>query len=395
LVIQQIIYFIIRSLQAPAAVIVILLLSIFIGHSAHAGYAAIVIDSHSGKVLHSRNADTYNYPASLTKMMTLLLVFEALNKGTLQLNKKLKVSIRASKQPASKLGLIAGQTITVEQAIRAISVKSANDVATVFAEELAGTETNFAKIMTKRAHQLGMKKTTFKNASGLPHKQQKSTARDMSILAQTLINKLPKYYNYFSIQSFVYKGKVFKNHNKLLQKYKGTDGIKTGYINASGFNLVASTKRDGTRLIGVVFGGKTANRRDRQMKRILNRSWERAKSFSLLRARPLPKHFIPKIEAKVLKNSSSEIEISLTSTNWGIQIGAFSKYKEARDIGSHTVHKLINLPVTASLKIQAVSKSNNTLFRTRLMGLNEMGARASCKQILVNGRECKIVTPNE
>jgi D-alanyl-D-alanine carboxypeptidase len=240
-----------------------------------------------------------------------------------------------------------------------------------------------------------MKKTTFKNASGLPHKQQKSTARDMSILAQTLINKLPKYYNYFSIQSFVYKGKVFKNHNKLLQKYKGTDGIKTGYINASGFNLVASTKRDGTRLIGVVFGGKTANRRDRQMKRILNRSWERAQSFSLLRARPLPKHFIPKIEAQVLKNSSSEIEISLTSTNWGIQIGAFSKYKEARDIGSHTVHKLINLPVTASLKIQAVSKSNNTLFRTRLMGLNEMGARASCKQILVNGRECKIVTPNE
>jgi len=120
-----------------------------------------------------------------------------------------------------------------------------------------------------------------------------------------------------------------------------------------------------------------------------------AQSFSLLRARPLPKHFIPKIEAKVLKNSSSEIEISLTSTNWGIQIGAFSKYKEARDIGSHTVHKLINLPVTASLKIQAVSKSNNTLFRTRLMGLNEMGARASCKQILVNGRECKIVTPNE
>jgi len=279
LVIQQIIYFIIRSLQAPVAVIVIVLLSIFIGHSAHAGYAAIVIDSHSGKVLHSRNADTYNYPASLTKMMTLLLVFEALNKGTLQLNKKLKVSIRASKQPASKLGLIAGQTITVEQAIRAISVKSANDVATVFAEELAGTETNFAKIMTKRAHQLGMKKTTFKNASGLPHKQQKSTARDMSILAQTLINKLPKYYNYFSIQSFVYKGKVFKNHNKLLQKYKGTDGIKTGYINASGFNLVASTKRDGTRLIGVVFGGKTANRRDRQMKRILNRSWERLNHF--------------------------------------------------------------------------------------------------------------------
>ena len=121
---------------------------------------------------------------------------------------------------------------------------------------------------------------------------------------------------------------MFRNHNKLLQKYKGTDGIKTGYINASGFNLVASTKRDGTRLIGVVFGGKTAKRRDRQMKRILNRSWERAQSFSLLRARPLPKHFIPKIEAQVLKNSSSEIEISLTSTNWGIQIGAFSKYKE-------------------------------------------------------------------
>ena len=385
----------IKSLHAPVVIIVILLLTIFLGHSAHAGYAAIVIDSDSGKVLHSRNADTYNYPASLTKMMTLLLVFEALNEGKLQLNKRLKVSSKASKQPASKLGLIAGQTITVEQAIRAISVKSANDVATVIAEELAGTETKFAKIMTKRAHQLGMKKTIFKNASGLPHKQQRSTARDMSILAQTLINKLPQYYKYFSIQSFIYKGKVFRNHNKLLKKYRGTDGIKTGYINASGFNLVASSKRNGTRLIGVVFGGKTASRRDRQMKRLLNRSWERAQSFSLLRAKPLPKRLTPLMEARVLKNSSSKRNVfSQTSTNWGIQIGAFKKYKEAHDIGSHTVHKLINLPVTASLKIQAVSKSNNTLFRTRLMGLNEVRARASCKQILVNGRECKIVRPN-
>ena len=207
----------IKSLHAPVVIIVILLLTICLGHSAHAGYAAIVIDSDSGKVLHSRNADTYNYPASLTKMMTLLLVFEALNEGKLQLNKRLKVSSKASKQPASKLGLIAGQTITVEQAIRAISVKSANDVATVIAEELAGTETKFAKIMTKRAHQLGMNKTIFKNASGLPHKQQRSTARDMSILAQTLINKLPQYYKYFSIQSFIYKGKVFRsleNKNK-------------------------------------------------------------------------------------------------------------------------------------------------------------------------------------
>jgi len=385
---------VIRWLQAPVAIMIILLLSFFLGNTAQAGYAAIVIDSKSGKVLHSRNADTYNYPASLTKMMTLLLVFEALNSNKLQLNEKLRVSSKASKQPASKLGLLTGQTITVEQAIRAISVKSANDVATVIAEKLAGTESNFAKMMTKRAHQLGMNKTTFKNASGLPHKRQRSTARDMSILAQTLINKFPKYYNYFSIQSFTYKGKLYKNHNKLLQKYKGTDGIKTGYINASGFNLAASTKRNGTRLIGVVFGGKTAGRRDRQMKRLLNRSWARAESFSLLRARPAPKRFTPIMETMALKESSSNIAFSSTSANWGIQIGAFNRYKEAHDIGSHTVHKLVNLPFTASLKIQAVSKSNNTLFRTRLMGLNEVRARASCKQILVNGRECKIVKPN-
>ncbi len=386
-----------RMLQRLAAIWAVLLFAL-LANPAHAGYAAIVIDADSGRVLHSRNADTSNFPASLTKMMTMFMAFEALDKGTLALHQPLRVSKRAAGQPASKLGLREGETITVDDAIRALSVKSANDVATVIAEALGGTEVKFAQMMTARAHALGMTRTTFRNASGLPNSRQKSTARDMSILARALINGLPDYYGYFAVPSFRYKGRKYSNHNTLLKDYAGTDGIKTGYIRASGFNLVASTERDGVRLIGVVFGGKTAVRRDRQMQRLFNRSWARARAASTVSARPIPKPAIPGTE--IVTSASAQIDAPIpptvvrrTPADWGIQIGAFGGYTDAHIAAGNVAQQLPDLPATASLKIEPVSQTSNTLFRARLMGMDEVSARASCRQLVSNGQVCVLVTP--
>jgi D-alanyl-D-alanine carboxypeptidase len=240
---------------------------------AQARYAALVIDADSGRVLYEVNADTRNYPASLTKMMTLYLLFEALEEGRLTADQPLTVSRRAAGMPASKLGLKRGQSIRVEDAILVLVTKSANDVAVVVAEAIAGKETQFARLMTRKAKALGMTRTNFRNASGLYHRSQLSTARDMAILAQALMRDFPARYKTFSTRSFTYNGRSYRNHNKLLRNYKGTDGLKTGYIAASGYNLAASAKRDGHRVIAVVFGGKTARSRDRQVAKLLDRGF--------------------------------------------------------------------------------------------------------------------------
>ena len=245
---------------------------------AQAKYAAYVVDTETGDVLYSINQHTRNYPASLTKIMTLYMTFEALDQGKVKLGDRIKVSKRAAGQPPSKLGLKRGSTIKLEHAILALVTKSANDAATALAEHLGGTEIKFARKMTKRAHKLGMTRTNFANASGLPNRAQLSTAHDMAVLGQRISEDFPHYYHYFSRKNFSYGGKKYKNHNGLLGQYKGTDGIKTGYIRASGFNLVASVEREGRRLIGVVFGGKTGKSRDRHMRKILDKSFAKAKS---------------------------------------------------------------------------------------------------------------------
>ncbi|MDH3593413.1 MAG: D-alanyl-D-alanine carboxypeptidase [Rhodospirillales bacterium] len=240
---------------------------------ARARYASIVIDAGTGDVLHEVNANTRNYPASLTKMMTLYLAFEALQSGRLEAKQALNVSWRAARMPASRLGLKRGQTISVENAILALVTKSANDAAVVLAEALAGSEGGFARRMTKKAAALGMTRTRFRNASGLHDRRQLSTARDMAMLARALIVDFPQFYRYFSAKSFRYKGRTYRNHNKLLKSYSGTDGLKTGYTRASGYNLATSTVRNGRRLIAVVFGGKTARARDRHMASLLDKGF--------------------------------------------------------------------------------------------------------------------------
>jgi D-alanyl-D-alanine carboxypeptidase len=232
--------------------------------------AAILVDHATGEVLTARNADERVFPASLTKMMTLYLTFRSLEAGQLTPSSRLKVSARAAAMPPTKLGLKAGATIRVEDAILALVTKSANDAASVLAENLGGSEDGFARLMTRTARQLGMSRTVFRNASGLPDAQQRSTARDLARLARRLIEDYPGYYGYFSRRSFSYAGRTHGNHNRLLSSYGGMDGLKTGYTRASGFNLAASAVRDGRRLVAVVVGGPTARARDASMVELLD-----------------------------------------------------------------------------------------------------------------------------
>ncbi len=245
------------------------------GGAQAARYAALVIEAQSGRVLYAKNADARRHPASLTKMMTLYLLFEALQGGALNLDDDLAVSSRPPRQTPTRLGLRQGEVIRVEDAILALVTKSANDVALVVAEALAGDEKKFARAMTAKARALGMSRTDFRNASGLPHRAQLSTAHDMARLAQALRRDFPQYYGYFARRDFSYRNRTIRSHNNLMRHYPGMDGVKTGYTRASGFNLVSAVERQGRRLIGVVFGGKSARSRDRHMRQLLDLGFQR------------------------------------------------------------------------------------------------------------------------
>src|SRR5690348_12532040 len=234
-------------------------------------YASIVVDANTGKVLEDTNADAQRYPASLTKVMTLYLLFEQLEAGKIKTSASLPVSEHASSQKPSKLNLKPGESITVENAIRAIVTKSANDVAVVVAEALGGTESEFARMMTRKARTLGMTNTVYVNASGLPNDEQITTARDQAILGRAIQERFPKYYAYFSTRSFTFHGHAIRNHNKLLGAVEGVDGVKTGYTNASGFNLVTSVRRGGRHIVAAVFGGRTARWRDARMRELISK----------------------------------------------------------------------------------------------------------------------------
>ncbi|WP_341790280.1 D-alanyl-D-alanine carboxypeptidase family protein [Rickettsia endosymbiont of Polydrusus tereticollis] len=239
---------------------------------------SLVVDAKTGKVLHAQNAQIRIYPASLTKLMTLYLMFEAIENGKLSLNKKLVVSEKAAKMPPCKLGLKAGETITVKEAIIALVVQSSNDVAVTVAENMKGSEKDFAHLMNVRAYQLGMKDTYFKNASGWHDPLQKTTARDIVKLALALQKNYPSFYPLFSKTSFVFRGNIVHGHNRVTKNYAGANGLKTGYHTPAGFNLVTTASRNGKSLIAVVTGGKTAISRDKQMIGLLDRHFNVAPS---------------------------------------------------------------------------------------------------------------------
>ena len=236
-------------------------------------YAALVMDADTGQILFESHAREKRYPASLTKMMTLYMVFEALERGTWKLNTKLTASKKASSQPQTNIFLKPGDTLTVEQAIKALVTRSANDVAVVLAEALGKTDWNFGVMMTNKARALGMKNTVFRNPHGLPDSRQHTTAYDMALLGIALRRDFPHYYSYFTTRSFTYKGRTYGSHNRVLDRFPGVDGIKTGYINASGFNLVSSVKRDGIHMVAVVMGGVTGASRDNHMVSLLKQHY--------------------------------------------------------------------------------------------------------------------------
>ncbi len=235
----------------------------------HRGFAAIVVDGNSGRALYARNEHELRHPASVTKVMTLYLLFEQLERGQLRLDSPLMISTHAAAQAPSKLGLQPGETIRVENAIKAVVTKSANDIACAIAENIGGDEANFARMMTHKAHALGMRDTHYENASGLPNARQITTAYDLAILGRAIQDRFPRYYRYFSTHSFAYRGALHANHNHLLGRVEGMDGIKTGYTRASGFNLLTSVRRGGHHIVAVVMGGTTAGGRDRIMAQLI------------------------------------------------------------------------------------------------------------------------------
>ena len=238
-------------------------------------FSSIIVDGNSGAVLASNNPDGIRRPASLTKIMTLYLLFERLEAGKMKLDTEMDVSEHASEQAPTKLGLRPGQTLKVEDAIKGLVTRSANDAAVVIAEAIAGDETEFARLMTRKARALGMSKTTYRNASGLPNDEQVTTARDQATLGRAIQDRFPRYYRYFATTVFNYRGQSIRNHNRLLGSVEGIDGIKTGYTRASGFNLVSSMRRGNRHLVGVVLGGRSGGSRDATMRNLLAENLEK------------------------------------------------------------------------------------------------------------------------
>src|SRR5882724_2952911 len=241
-------------------------------------FSSIIVDANSGATLASTSPDGLRHPASLTKIMTLYLLFERLDAGKMKLDTEMSVSERASDQAPTKLGLRPGQTIRVEDAIKGLVTRSANDAAVVIAEAIGGEEDDFAKMMTRKAHALGMSRTTYRNASGLPDDEQVTTARDQATLGRAIQERFPRYYRYFSTLTFNYHGQSIRNHNHLLGEVEGVDGIKTGYTRASGFNLVTSIRRGNRHLVGVVMGGRSGGSRDTIMRGLLAENLDKASS---------------------------------------------------------------------------------------------------------------------
>lgn len=371
-----------RTWKLVQGAILVFILCFALSTQAQAKYASFVMDASTGKVLHSVNADTRNYPASLTKMMTLFMLFEAIEQKKVNLNTKFRVSRRATWQPPSRLGLKAGSRIRVEDAIYALVTKSANDVATVVAEGLGGTEWEFARAMTKRAHQIGMTRTNFRNASGLPNRRQLSTARDMAKLGNELWKRFPQYYKYFKTKKWTYAGRTYRNHNKLLSKYDGMDGIKTGYIRASGFNLVSSVNRGGHRLIGVVFGGKSGNHRNGIMARILDKGFNKID--------PVMMASYNKKQKTKAKKKAAEIASRRRSTSWGVQVGAYTTVNTARKQAIAAIKRAPSYLSGAKTKVVPLKNGKKSIYRARVIGVEKREAYRACKALKRLKQPCMV-----
>ena len=357
-----------------AAVLLAAVASFVPAEPASAKPAAIIVDAETGAILEAKRPDHRHYPASLTKLMTLYLLFEALEQGRVTMETRFTVSKRAAGQPAARLGLRRGETISVRNAMLSLIVKSANDVATVVAEGLGGKEYAFAKTMTAKARALGMSRTTFMNASGLPNRNQVSTVRDMARLARAIQRDFPQYYPFFATQSFVYKGKVYRSHNRLVGRFAGVDGLKTGYIRASKFNLVSSAKRDGRRVIAVVFGAPSPKARDREMAWLLNRGLQLVR---LARAAPPP--------------PPPEKPLVVASAPWAVQVGAFSNLRSAYTALRNSLDHIPGIVARANAVVVPVEQGAGGLYRARFVGVSAREAKRACRILAKKKLDCDVV----
>jgi D-alanyl-D-alanine carboxypeptidase len=419
-------------------------------------YTSIVVDAETGKVVSEQNADAPNYPASLTKMMTLYLLFEALDKGRVKLDTPLAVSAYAAGQEPTKLGLQAGETVSVQDAILGLVTRSANDAAVTVAEGLAGSEDAFAQRMTAKAHALGMTNTTFRNASGLPDPGQMTTARDLSKLARALYHDFPEDYRFFATEKFVFRGRVVTTHNHLMQHFAGMDGIKTGYIRAAGFNLAASAVRDGHRLIGVVLGGRSAPSRDLVMASLLNTAFADTRNTIPTRSDPIatllqansdvpatttaptvaaapaaapapmtvaaadaaetsvadepvaaaaePQTFAARAKRTLRSLSpvgSAEAaqpprtaRLEAETDRWSIQVGAFSQ-KSAAEKAATTALATLHAGKGKSIAVVAPSSSEKErYYRARIVNFGEREAEHACQILHKKHRDCAVLAPS-
>ncbi|MBR9857466.1 MAG: D-alanyl-D-alanine carboxypeptidase [Gammaproteobacteria bacterium] len=393
--------------------VVMLLLAPLSQAQANPRYAAIVLDADSGEVLHASSADATRYPASLTKMMTLYLLFEAMDKRLMRLDTAMPVSAHAASMPQTNISLKKGERLRVRDAIPALVVRSANDVAVVVAEALGGTESEFARMMTAKARSMKMTSTTFRNASGLPDNAQSSTARDLAILSLRLMKDFPQHYHYFSTASFSFRGKTYYSHNRMVKNYAGVDGMKTGYIRASGFNVATSAVRGERRLIGVVMGGNTAQSRDAQMAKLLDGGFVRATQLAgkagkrtsadkllvstepvrqVVRAEPVARApaVLQRATLPVQQTLSVQQSLPVGDLGWAVQIGSFRVPEQARDRASDAARRLDNVDVI-QVAVNEVNISNRRLFRARLVGMHKEQAKNACQRLSRQGMDCLVV----
>ncbi|HYD43774.1 MAG TPA: D-alanyl-D-alanine carboxypeptidase [Phenylobacterium sp.] len=374
-------------------------------------YAAIVMDAATGEVLYDKRADSPRYPASITKVMTLYLAFEQLAAGKLQLDDPVLISPRAAAQPPTKIGLRPGETITVRDAMSALATKSANDIAVALAEKIGGSESRFAALMTLRARELGMLNTHFANASGLPDSRQISTAKDIAILSRAIMRDYPQYYSLFSTQQFAYRGQTIRNHNRLLGKIPGVDGIKTGFTNASGYNIAVSGVQDGRRLITVVLGGSSSRARDNNAEQLLLTGFdvarrrdrgeriELASAFDAPRMSPYvtrstaqgdrdEKNMVTLVKPRTQAAAAAVTKPKKPAGEWTVQVGAFKTKKEANQQLSLVARRFDNFDAAK----KDADKSGD-FYRARFEGLSEKQAKDACKAVKAKKMPCMVVSP--
>ncbi len=378
-------------------------------------YASIVVDADTLEIIHARQIDGQRFPASLTKVMTLYLVFDALDAGTLHLSDKMTVSKNAAATPPVSIGLRAGQKITVDEAIQALTVRSANDAAVVLAERLGGSEAAFAAQMTAKAKSLNMQRTVFKTPHGLPNPEQTTTARDMAKLASAVLTHHRRFYHYFSQKTFVWNGRTYRNTNNLLPNVEGVDGFKTGYTNDSGYNLIISAERSGRRIIAVVLGGASGRSRDQHMKDLIERGFQTVENSKALKWAPVrvTEPSPPKIEPQLaslthavrLRGRSDE-PMSIISnapsmrfagpqydSSWSIQVGAFTDPAAAERqllrVSNMAAAELAPRP----RQIAPLQYGTQTLYRARFTALTATQAQQACQALKISAAPCVVIAP--